>query len=130
MDYKGCIIEESLSDISIIKELEIINTHVSKTTKESGTPWLEKWTLQTVIIPENKIEEYSKRLSKLIDKKHISNWYCDFSNDKNHYVIFSDKIFKLDIKRREDYIEMRKYGIEIGVPEYQLPIFNDEILNI
>ncbi len=125
MDYKGVIIEESLKDINIIKELKIVDTHVSKTTEESGTPWLEKWTLQTVIIPENKVEEYSKRLSKLIDKKHISNWYCDFRNDKNHYVIFSDKIFKLDINKREDYIEMRKYGIEIGVPEYQLPSFND-----
>lgn len=125
MDYKGCIIEESLSDISIIGELEIVDTHISKTTAEDETPWLDRWTLQTVIIPENKVEEYCNRLSNLIDKTHISSWYCDFKNDKYHYVVFSNKIFKLDITKEQDYIDMRNYGIEIGVPEYQLSDFNN-----
>lgn len=125
MDYKGCIIEESLSDISIIEELEIVDTHISKTTDKNETPWLDKWTLQTVLIPEGEIEEYCERLSKLIDKTHIGSWYCDFKNDKYHYVVFSDKIFKLDSTKEQDYVDMRNYGIEIGVPEYQLPDFNN-----
>jgi len=125
MYYKGVIIEESLSNNEIVHELEIIETYIGETTVREATPWLDKWTLQTVIIPEDKIEMYSKRLSELIDKKHISTWYCDFRNNKYHYVIFSDKVFKLDRTSKKDYLEMRYYGKKIGIPANQLPNFND-----
>ena len=125
MSYKGVIIEESLSDSGIIKELEIVDTYISKTTARETTPWLEQWTLQTVIIPEEKIEEFAKRLSALIDKDHISSWYCDFRNDTTHYVIFSEKVFKLDRANKQDYNEIRTFGIELGIPTTQLPNFND-----
>ena len=130
MNYKGVIIEESLSNIDIIKELEIINTHISRTTVREDTPWLEKWTLQTVIIEENKMDEYASRLSTLIDTKHISNWYCDFRNNEYHYVIFSNKTFKLDRSKKQEYLNMRAYGITIGIPEPQLPAYNDLPTNL
>lgn len=125
MDYKGVIIEESLICSEILKELEIIQTEIAETTEREATPWLEQWTLQTVIISENKIEEYTKRLSKLIDVSHIGDWYCDFRNEQYHYVVFSNKIFKLNRDNKQDYNDMRIYAIGIGVPEEQLPTFND-----
>jgi len=86
--------------------------------------------LQTVIIPEDKIEDYTKKLSELIDKEHINSWYCDFRNTKYHYVIFSDKVYKLDRTKKQEYINMRNHGIKIGIPEQQLPTFNDLPTNL
>ncbi len=62
MNYKGVIIEESLTDCKIIKELEVVQTEIEKVTERQGTPWLDKWTMKTVLIPESKIDEYTKRL--------------------------------------------------------------------
>lgn len=125
MNYKGVIIEESLTDCKIIKELEVVQTEVEEVIERQGTPWLDKWTMKTVLIPESKIDEYTKRLSKLIDVNHCSDWYCDFRNDSYHYVVFSNKVFKLDRGNKKDYDDMRKYAISLGLPKAQLPSFND-----
>ncbi len=125
MNYKGIIIEESLIDCSIIQELEIISREEEEITEKENTPWLNKWTMDTVWIPEDRIIEYTDRLSKLIDNIHCSDWYCDFKNDKYHYVVFSNKVFCLDRNKKEDYDSMQEYAISLGLPKYQLPNFND-----
>lgn len=125
MNYKGVIIEESLIDSSIIKELEVISHDVEMITEAEETPWLDKWTMDTVSIPKEKIETYVERLSKLIDIQHCGNWYCDFKNKQYHYVVFSNKVFCLDRKNKEDYKKMQEYAISIGLPRHQLPNFND-----
>lgn len=130
MNFKGVIIEESLTDFSIINELEIIDTYISETTSKEETPWLDKWTLQTVIIKENNIDDISNKLSKLIDTNHCNNWYCDFRNKEYHYVIFSNKVFVLNRKKKKDYEDMRLYALSIGLPEHQLPTFNDLPTNL
>lgn len=130
MNYKGVIIEESLTDNSIIKELNVIQKEVSKTTAREKTPWLNKWSLYTVEIEEKEIDKYAERLSKLIDNEHCSDWYCDFRNNTYHYVIFKDKFFKLNRGNKKDYKEMREYAINLGLPEYQLPTYNDLPTNL
>jgi hypothetical protein len=62
MEYEGVIIEESLIDTSIIKEVKIITTEVEEVTENENTPWLDKWTMQTVLIPENKIDKYAEKV--------------------------------------------------------------------
>lgn len=121
MDYEGIIIEESLTNLDILKELEIVDTEIEKVTETNETPWLEQWTMHTVVIKKNKIEEYCQNLSQLIDSKHCGNWYCDFKNDKFHYVVFANKVFKLDRNSKQDYADMREYAITLGLPEHQLP---------
>ena len=121
MNYRGIIIEESLSNSDIIKELELINQEIEKVVEAHETPWLEQWTCDEVEIPEDKIDEIADRLSKAIDTEHIGNWYCDFKNDDWHYVVFSDKVFKLDRKNKDDYKKMQEYAKGIGLPEHQLP---------
>ncbi len=125
MDYKGVIIEESLTDIEIIKEFNVLQQEVEEVNKEANTPWLTKWTMDTVTIDEAKIDEYADRLSKLIDTKHCNDWYCDFRNDKYHYVVFANKVFKLNRNKKQDYIDMQEYAIKLGLPKHQLPNFND-----
>lgn len=126
MDYKGIIIEESLSNSKILEKLEVMQTAISKVTEKDETPWLDKWTMHTVRIKENEIDFYAEELSKLIDVKHCGNWYCDFRNEQFHYVVFSNKIFKLDRTNKQDYSNMREYAISLGLPEHQLPNFVEE----
>lgn len=125
MNYKGVIIEESLIDCSIIQELEVVSHEVEMITEKEETPWLDRWTMDTVLISEEKIESYVERLSRLIDTEHCNNWYCDFRNEKYHYVVFSNKVFCLDRKKKEDYQVMQEYAISIGLPKHQLPNFSD-----
>ncbi|MEO8637614.1 MAG: hypothetical protein ABI430_01795 [Candidatus Taylorbacteria bacterium] len=63
MNYKGVIIEESLSDKSVCAQVFVIGTRVSKVVEKHKTPWLKQWTLHTVHIPEEKAEEIAKKLS-------------------------------------------------------------------
>ncbi len=123
MSYQGVIIEESLSDKSILSGLNIVSTEVEDVTEEHATPWLEKWTLDTIEIPENEIDDVAERISKSFDNDHISNWYADFKNGEHHYIVFPGKVFKLDRTKKSDYEEMAKYGVQIGVPAYQIPSF-------
>ncbi len=81
--------------------------------------------MDTVEIDERQIDEYTNRLSTLIDTKHCNAWYCDFRNNKYHYVVFANKVFKLDRNKKQDYIDMQEYAIKLGLPKHQLPNFND-----
>lgn len=128
--YKGVIIEESLIDATVISEFNVVSTEVGEVTELENTPWLDVWTMDTVLIPEDKIDDYAKRLSALIDTKHCADWYCDFKNDTYHYVIFANKVFKLNRKRKEDYQDMQNYAKKLGLPEYQLPNYNDLPLSL
>ncbi len=121
--YTGVIIEESLSDKSILSELHIISTEVESVTEAHATPWLEQWTLDTIEIPESEIDRVAERVSQSFDNEHISNWYADFKNDQFHYMIFPRKIFKLVLGKKSDYELMRDYGLSIGVPDYQIPSY-------
>lgn len=121
MDYEGIIIQESLTNFDILKELEIVHTEIEKVTRANETPWLEQWTMHTVVIKKDKMDDYAQKLSQLIDSKHCNNWYCDFKNEELHYVVFRNKVFKLDKHSKQDYTNMKEYAIKLGLPEHQLP---------
>ncbi len=46
-------------------------------------------------------------------------------NNKFHYIIFRNKIFKIDLSNPK-YREAMEYGISLGIPWYQLD-FSPEI---
>ena len=117
-DFKGVIIEESLEDISGLKQMRIVSTRVSKVTETHKTPWVKQWTLHSVEIPEQKAKAVAEELSKALDSKHA--WYADFKNDSHHYILFKNKIFYIDKKRQEQYDEAKKYGLSLGMPAYQV----------
>jgi len=116
--YNWVIIEESLDDKSILDFVNIINTRIEKVTEKHKTPWVKKWTLHTVEINVDKIEDISEKISLSLDSKH--NWYADFKNGKYHFIIFYKKVFKIDRRKKEEYLETTKYGISLGIPDYQV----------
>jgi len=119
MDYKGVIIEESLSDKSVLGKVKIIEIKVEPITPEHKTSWLKQWTLHTVEIPEEKSDEIAMDISKSLDNEHTS-WYADYKNEKYHYIIYSGKVFKVDLQNPVLYKTAKEYGLSIGIPEYQL----------
>lgn len=117
-NFIGVIIEESLEDKSVLKELKITKTEVEQVTSEHKTPWIKQWTLHTVEIPESKAGAIAEILSRSLDSKH--NWYADFKNDTNHYIIFRDKVFYIDRTSKKQYDGATAYGLKLGIPDYQL----------
>jgi hypothetical protein len=125
-DYKGVIIEESLENKEILKKVKIISTKVEQVTDKHKTPWLSQWTLHTVEIPEEETGKVAEEISKSIDRAHGGSWYADFKNQETHYIIFRNKVFSVNRKSAEEYEEVKKYGISLGIPDYQLD-FSPEI---
>jgi len=116
--FTGTIIEESLEDKSVLKNVQIVSTKVEKVTNKHKTPWISKWTLHEVEISPDEAQKIAEELSKSLDSKH--NWYADFKNDIHHYIIFRNKVFFIDRRSEEQYDEAKKYGISLGIPEYQV----------
>ncbi len=116
--FIGVIIEESLEDKNILKKIKIIQTKVEKVTEKHQTPWIEQWTLHTVEISKAKVDKIAEEISKCLDSEH--DWYADFKTDKIHYIIFRNKVFKIDRTSKKQYDRAKKYGISLGIPEYQV----------
>ena len=127
MNFKGVIIEESLEDKSVLKELTILHTDIKKVTEKYKTPWLKQWTLHTVEIDEDKADMIAEMLSKGLESEH--NWYADYKNDKTHYIVYKDKIFKVDRTSAEEYQKAKEYGISLGIPEYQVDFSPEVVVN-
>ena len=117
MNYTGTIIEESLKDKKVLEMVKVLSTRVSKVTEKHKTPWVKQWTLHVVEIREDRVDEIADLISNSLDTKHA--WYADFKNDKIHYIIFLNKIFRADLQN-PNYKEAANYGISLGIPEYQL----------
>lgn len=123
-NYHGVIVEESLTNKDVLKKVKIISTKVEQVTDEHKTPWISQWTLHTIQVPESKTATIAGEIKKSLDSKH--SWYADFKNKTHHYIIFYDKIFYIDRKNGEQYSEAKRYGISLGIPEYQVDFAPDD----
>jgi hypothetical protein len=116
--FKGGIIRESLSNTEVLKKVNITKTDVWSVTKRHKTPWVKQWTFHFVEVGENIAEPIASEISKNMDSEHV--WYADFRNNKIHYVIYYNHIFKIDVNKKEDYQKAIDYGSKLGLPDYQL----------
>lgn len=117
-NFNGVIIEESLENKDVLKKVKILKTDVEQVTEEYKTPWIRKWTLHTVEILENQADNIAEEISKALDSEH--DWYADFKSDDFHYIIFRNKVFKVECSKPEQYQDVTKYGVSLGIPDYQL----------
>ena len=124
--FKGVIIEESLEDTAVLKQFPILETEVEQVTENFGTPWLTKWTLYTIEIPDDQIADFAKEVQAALDSvRH--NWYVDFKNSTTHYIIFKNRIFVIDRTKKEQYQEAQDYGISLGIPTHQVNFTADAV---
>lgn len=122
-NFIGVIINGGLEKKDVLKKVKIIKTRIEKVIKKHKTPWIKQWTLYTVEVSENQADTVAKDLSKSLDSKH--DWYADFKNNSHHYIVFRNKIFFIDRRSKEQYDEAKKYGISLGIPEYQVDFHPD-----
>lgn len=120
MPYKGIIIEESLDDASVLKDVRVLWSVVEPVTEEDGTPELDHWTLCTFEVDDADAEALAKRLCGALDDGKRGHWFADFKNDAKHYVIFPGKIFVIDRSEPDAYKPATLYGLSIGIPAHQL----------
>lgn len=118
MIFTGVIIKESLEHKDVLKKVKIVATKVEATTERHKTPWVKQWTLHTVEVDEDQAESIARELSENLDSKH--DWYADYKNDFTHYIIFRNKVFKIDRRSKEQYDLAKEYGLSLGIPEYQV----------
>lgn len=117
-NFAGVIIEESLERKEVLDKVIIQSTKVEQVTEKHKTPWVKHWTLHTVEIKKEDADDIAKEVSESLDSNH--SWYADFKNDKVHYIIFKDKIFKIAREDWEEYDKATKYGLSLGIPIYQV----------
>ncbi len=121
--FRGVIIEESLENKDVLKNVKITATKIEPVSERHKTPWVTQWTLHTVEIPENAADEIAAQIANSLDSKHA--WYADFKNDSRHYIIFRDKIFRVERSSKQQYDEAKQYGLSLGIPEYQVDFHPD-----
>jgi hypothetical protein len=118
MDFRGVIIEESLENSDVLKDVRVVSTKVEPVTEKHKTPWIKQWTLHTVEIPESAIDAVAVKISQALDSQHA--WYADFKNNTTHVIVFRNKAFTVDRAHPEQYDAVTKYGVSLGIPAYQL----------
>jgi hypothetical protein len=123
--FCGVIIEESLVDTSVLKDVRIVKTDISQVTEKHQTPWVTQWTLDTVEIPDSEIEGLTARIAAAIDREHAHAWYADFKNDSTHYIVFLGRVFKVDRSRKEEYKSVIEFGLALGIPGHQLKALHE-----
>ncbi|MBI3956447.1 MAG: hypothetical protein HY340_00455 [Candidatus Kerfeldbacteria bacterium] len=116
--FLGVIIEESLENKDVLNDVTITESKVEPATEKHNTPWLKQWTMHTVEIHDDQIDDIAEKLSRSLDSQH--HWYCDFKNETTHYIIFRNKVFKIDRTKKEEYDKATAYGVTLGIPDYQL----------
>jgi hypothetical protein len=125
-DYRGTVIEESLGAKDVLKKLKILSTKVEEATVKHKTPWLKRWTLHFVLMPESESWKVAEEISRSLDQGHSGSWYADFRNKTHHYIIFPGKIFFIDRDSKEQYDKAKSYGLSLGIPECQV-YFHPEV---
>ena len=123
-NFIGVIIKESLGNKDVLEKIKILKTKVEPITEKHKTPWIKQWTLHTVEMPEKEAESIAEDISKSLESEHP--WYADFKNETTHFIIFRNKVLKIDKTNKEQYDEAKEYGISLGIPEYQVD-FHPEV---
>lgn len=102
--FKGTVIENSLSNKEILKKLRISKTW------QSGD-----WTLHSVSLDEDQIQELSRSLDN--GPWYIHIWYQGEDDVK---VIYKDKIFDIKFSDKTTWVDAIEHGKTLGIPAEQL----------
>ena len=116
----GNVIEESLADDTVLSEITVLETRVEPVTEYHRTPWLERWTIHRVAVPEQRAAAVAEGFRETLDTEHAHAWYVDFKNEDVHYIVFADKVFRVPRDSEQRYAEAIEHGLELGIPRYQL----------
>ncbi len=116
-EWKGCIIEESLENKEVLKEIKIVNTEVAEV-KDATLNQPRIWHLCYVVVESERIDSVSQKINEAL--KSEQPWYVNFGTDEKEIVIFKNKIFRIRKNDKEGVKQIKNYGMSLGIPERQL----------
>lgn len=109
--FKGLLESESLLNLDILFELEIVGSHQEFHPEQ-----------KTKVVTVNKLKISNQKIELVTDsisKKYIkSEWYALFWSDKIVYVVFKDTVFKLKNTEPWDLSEIKlltEYATSNGI---------------
>ncbi len=108
--YSGIIVENSLTDITILNTLTILQT------------WQDgSWVLHKVYVTELQIKRISDNLAE-------GPWYTHFWDETKEkiIVVFKNKTFEIAAKNQETWQEAIQYGLALNIPVEQLDFLIDQ----
>lgn len=117
--FKGCIIEESLEDKTLLKLCEITDSTVGHDDNPDTNAGEPIWTIHQVEITRSKVEELVKLLR---DNLKLPNWWADISFQDEVYIVFKNKVFYGSNKDKNFVKTVRDYGKSVKLPQSQIPL--------
>jgi len=105
--WKGCIVEESLTDNRILNNIEIIKVRITKEQESE-----KRWHIYNSLLTEEEINKIHLLLKQ--------GWYMHFWKDNKMIVLFKRKKFILDINNKSTWKQAIDYGLSINIPKEQL----------
>lgn len=109
--WRGVVIEESLSDKSLLDEVKIVATKISRLEKENRV-----LTFHSIKVDDAFKDEYVEEVKKYIKDR----FYAHLCKDHNMIVIFHNKVFTFT-KNDPQLKEAREYGKSIEIIAEQMP---------
>jgi hypothetical protein len=109
----GMIIEESLVDNRGLNDLRVTGVRIT-----NAADLRDRWHIYSVEVTREQIDGLRKHLKP-------GTWYMHFWNKQDLVVIFSDKIFEMNLHDKMTWRPAIEYGISRGIPETQLDFLTE-----
>ena len=102
--------------------VETFNERVIKA--PASTPWTLTWSKVDFSIKDEDADRAAKIFQEVIDPnpKHWPKWYVDFKNERTHYIVYRNKIFKVNRSNKINYKPAFDHGLALGIPIDQFGI--------
>ena len=102
--YEGIIVEESLENVDVLRDAQIIKNTVS----EDG-----EWHIYTVLVSSEYLEQLAQNLKD-------GTWYAHFWNGRDVIAVFKGETFRFNFDDKSTWEEALAHGRSLGIPEEQL----------
>jgi hypothetical protein len=109
------LIEESLTDLSILPRLSIIATRVTTLEEEVSKG---EFHFHSVEVADKDLQE----IIDFVSEKIKDSWYFHLVKDDEMIVMFHRKVFKAHKTNQKEIDEIRDYALSKGIIEEQLPL--------
>jgi hypothetical protein len=113
---KGLLLKESLSNLSVLDCLRIINTEIWDVQNATGDQ-PSSWTALSFEVDDHQDDMFAEHLSQSLKPK---GWYVDAKTETHVYVIFPNKVFKYSKGDKVQREIAQQYGRLLNIPDKQL----------
>lgn len=113
--WKGVLIEESLSDLSVLPNLNIISTRTTSLENEANR---REFHFHSLEVSPNNLDEVVEFITSNIK----DGWYFHLVNKEEMIVIFHNKVFNIHKNNQEEIDSARNYALSIGILREQLDL--------